>query len=89
MKDDYDNIMSLAKTHNYKKIVVIRNSWSDGNYCIVDKVILKPDGKYGYAYGRTNYRNGYSTSGSIPCAGTYAWKVVKALEENLEVERIE
>ena len=48
---EYDNIISLAKKHNLKKIMIMRNSWNQGNWCIVNKIAVKPDGKYGYAWG--------------------------------------
>lgn len=86
---EYDNIMSLAQKHNFKKIMIMRNSWNTGNWCIVNKVVFKPDKKYGYAYGHIHYANGNKCNGSIPCAGTYAWRVIKELEEDLEVEYME
>ena len=82
---EYDNIISLAKKSNYKKIVIMRNSWATGNWCIVNKVIIKPDGKYGEAYGHIHYKDGNTKNGSIPCAGTYAWRTIKVLEEDMEV----
>lgn len=85
----YDNIMGLAKKHNFKKIMIMRNSWNNGNWCIVNKVVFKPDKKYGYAYGHIHYANGNKSNGSIPCAGTYAWRVIKVLDEAMEVEYIE
>lgn len=86
---DYDNIMSLAQKHNFKKIMIMRNSWNNGNWCIVNKVVFKPDKKYGYAYGHIHYANGNKSNGSIPCAGTYAWRVIKVLEEDMEIEYME
>lgn len=86
MDYEYDNIMSLAKKHNLKKIMIMRNSWNDGNWCIVNKVVFKSDGKYGWAYGHIHYKDGNKINGEIPCAGTYAWRVIKVLEEDLEVE---
>lgn len=83
---EYDNIMNLAKKHNLKKIMIMRNSWSNGNWCIVNKVVLKPDGDYGFAYGHVHYKDGIKSNGSISCAGTFAWRVIKVLEEELEVE---
>jgi len=82
---EYDNIISLAKKHNLKKIMIMRNSWNQGNWCIVNKIAIKPDGKYGYAWGHTHYANGNTANGKIDCAGTYAWRVVKVLEEDMEV----
>lgn len=83
----YNNIMNLAKENNYKKIMVMRNSWGYGSWCIVDKVVLKSNG-YGYAYGIIKYSDGNNISGSIPCAGNYAWRVIKVLDEDMEVEHI-
>ncbi len=59
---------------------------NNGNWCIVNKVVFKSDMKYGYAYGHTHYANGNTSNGSISCAGTYAWRVIKVLEEDMEVE---
>lgn len=86
MDYEYDNIMNLAKKYNFKKIMIMRNSWNNGNWCIVNKVVFKPDGKYGYAFGHIHYNNGNKSNGSIPCAGTYAWRVIKVFDEDLEVE---
>jgi len=85
MDYDYDNIMSLAKKNNFKKIMIMRNSWGDGNWCIVNKVFFKPDGIYGNAYGHIHYKNGNVENGLIPCSGTYAWRVIKVLDEDLEI----
>ena len=86
---EYDNVMSLTRKHNFKKIMIMRNSWDNGNWCIVNKVVFKPDKKYGYAYGHIHYVNGNKSNGSIPCAGTYAWRVINVLEDDMEVEYIE
>ena len=85
---EYDNIISLAKQYNFRKIMIMRNSWNNGNWCIVNKVIIKPDNKYGYAYGHIHYANGNKENGAIPCAGTYAWRVIKVLEEKMEVDYV-
>ena len=84
----YDNIMALAKEADYKKIMIMRNTWADGNWCIVNKVVLKPGGKYGFAYGHIHYRNGNEYTGSIDCAGNFSWRTIKVLEENMEVEQL-
>lgn len=86
---EYDNIISLAKKNNFKKIMIMRNSWNYGNWCIVNKVILKPDGVYGFASGHIHYANGDKENGQITCADTYAWRVIKVLDEDMEVEYIE
>lgn len=88
-KYEYDNIMSLAKKSGYKKIMIMRNSWNFGNWCIVNKVVLKPDGIYGFAYGHTHYKSGECFNGKIDCAGTYAWRIIKVLEEDMEVKQLE
>lgn len=85
MENGYDNIISLAKKSNYKKIMIMRNSWDKGNWCIVNKIVIKPDKKYGYAYGHIQYADGNIKNGSIPGAGTYAWRIVKVLDEDMEV----
>ncbi len=82
----YDNIFNLAREHNLKKIMVVKSTWGYGNWCIVNKVAFKPDGKYGFAYGHVNYSDGNKTNGKIPNAGVYKWRVIKVLEEDLEVE---
>jgi hypothetical protein len=81
----FDDIMNLAKKYNYKKIMIMRDTWDYGIWCIVDKIIFNPDGKYGKAYGFINYKNGNKKHGEILSAGTYAWIVVKTLEEDLEI----
>ncbi|OJF94683.1 hypothetical protein [Alkalibacterium sp. 20] len=86
MENEYDNIMNLAKKHDLKKIMIMKDSWCEGSWCIVDKVKFKPDSKYGFAYGRIQYKNGKTSNGSIPSAGTYSWRVIKVLEDDLEVE---
>ncbi len=85
---NYDNIMALAKEADYKKIMIMRDTWTDGSWCIVNKVVLKPGGKYGFAYGRIHYRNGNEYTGSINCAGTFSWRTIKVLNENMEVEQL-
>lgn len=88
MKEEYENIISLAKKSNYKKIMIMRDSWNDGNWCIVNKIAIKPDGKYGFAFGHIHYANGNTKNGSIPGAGTYAWRIIKTLEEDMDVEHM-
>ncbi len=85
MEYEYDNIISLAKKSNYKKIMIMRNSWGKENWCIVNKIVIKPDKKYGYAYGHIQYADGNTKNGSIPSAGTYAWRIVRVLDEDMEV----
>ena len=85
---EYNNIMALAKESGYKKIMIMRNSWNYGNWCIVNKVMLKSDGKYGFATGHIHYADGNTINGNIPCAGTYAWRTIKVLEEDMEVVQL-
>lgn len=54
--------------------------------CIVNKLVFKPDGKYGFVYGHIHYKDGNKSNGAIPCAGTYAWRVIKAFEEANGIE---
>ena len=81
---EYDNILNLAKKHNFKKIMVMRNSWGYGNWAIVNKLTIK-DENYAYATGHIHYANGNKENGTIPCAGTYAWRVIKVLDEDMVV----
>jgi hypothetical protein len=85
---EYDNIMSLAKKAGYKKIMVMRNSWGQGNWAIVNSVTLKPDGKYGFASGHIHYANGNTSNGNIQCAGNYSWRTIKVLEEDMVVTQL-
>ena len=62
---EYDNILNLARKHNFKKIMIMRNSWNTGNWCIVNKIVVKPGGKYAYATGHIHYANGNKTNGTI------------------------
>ena len=80
----YDNIMNLAKKHRFKKIMVMRNTWKFGSWCIVNQVHFTDNG-YGRAWGYTHYSNGNTDMGEIRCAGNYAWKVVKVLDEDMEI----
>lgn len=86
MEYEYDTILNLADANQFKKLMIVRNSWGKGNWCIVNKVVFKPDKKTGYAYGHIHYSDGSKSNGSIPCASTYAWRVVKVLEEDMQVE---
>ncbi len=86
---EYDNIICLARKNGFKKIIIMRNSWGQGSWCVVNKVVVKPDWKYGYAYGHIHYSNGNKFNGAIPCAGNYSWRVIKVLDEDMEVEFIE
>lgn len=86
MEYDFENIMGLAKKHNLKKIMVMKDSWANGNWFIVNKLIFKPDGKYGFAFGHIHYKDGNTKNGNIAGAGTYSWRVIKVLEDDLEVE---
>lgn len=45
---EYDNIISLARKSNLKKIMIMRDSWENGNWAIVNKVTIKSDGKKEY-----------------------------------------
>ena len=57
----YDNIISLARKAGLKKIMVMRNSWSYGNWAIVNKINLKDNlnEKYsGCVLGYIQYKNG-------------------------------
>jgi hypothetical protein len=49
------------------------------------KVVFQSDGKYGCAYGHIHYKDGNKIKGSISGAGTYSWRVVKVLEEDLGI----
>ena len=85
---EYDNIMSLAKKAGYKKIMVMRNSWGQGHWAIVNSVTLKPDGKYGFASGHIHYANGNTSNGNIQCAGNYSWRTIKVLEDDMVVTQL-
>ena len=86
MQHEYDNIIRLAQKHDFNKIMIKRNSWGDGSWCIVNEVDIKSDGIYGYARGHIHYSNGNTKNGMIPCAGTYAWRVIKVLDEKMKVK---
>lgn len=87
--ENYDNIMALAKKANYKKIMIMRDSWANGNWCIVNKVMIKPDGIYGHAIGHIHYSDGNTKNGNIPCAGTFSWRIIKILDDDMEVINLE
>ena len=85
---EYDNIMSLAKKAGYKKIMIMRNSWGNGGWAIVNSVTLKPGGRYGFAEGHIHYSNGATKNGNIEFAGNYSWRTIKVLEEDMEVKQL-
>lgn len=82
-----DNIMNLAKQNGFKKIMVMRDRWNYGNWCIVNSVKIKSNG-YGSADGFIQYADGNRKYGNISCAGCYTWRVIKVLDEDMEVEYI-
>lgn len=85
-KSDYDTIMNLAKNNNFKKIMVMRDSWGYGSWCIVNKVMLNSDERYGLALGHIHYSDGNVKNGLIDAASTYSWKVIKVFDEMMDVE---
>lgn len=84
-KNDYDTILSLARKNNFKKIMIIRDSWNGENWCIVNAIKIKPDGKYCRPYGYIKYANGDTFNGYLPAANTYSWKLIKVLDEDMKV----
>ena len=88
-ENEYDTILSLAKKNNFKKIMIMRDSWSVGNWCIVNIINIKPDGKYCYAFGHIKYSNGNTFNGRLPAENTYSWKLIKVLDEDMKVNYME
>ena len=84
-KTEYDTILSLAIKSNFKKIMIIRDSWNAGNWCIVNSIEIKPDGKYCRPYGHIKYANGDTFNGYLPAVNTYSWKLIKVLDEDMKV----
>lgn len=87
-ENEYDTILSLAKKNNFKKIMIMRDSWSVGNWCIVNIINIKPDGEYCYAYGYIKYSNGNTFNGRLPAENTYSWKLIKVLDEDMKVNYV-
>ena len=56
-KIEYDTILSLARKSNFKKIMIIRDSWNTGNWYIVNSIEIKPDGEHCKPYGYIKYAN--------------------------------
>lgn len=81
-----DNIFNLAKKAKYKKILVKRDSWNVGNWCIVNYVRLNPSNQYGVAYGHIQYANGNTHHGKIDCAGNFSWQLIRILKEDMTVK---
>ena len=84
-KTEYDTILSLARKSNYKKIMIIRDSWNTGNWCIVNSIKIKPDGEHCIPYGYIKYSNGNTFNGYLPVSNTYSWKLIKVLAEDINV----
>jgi hypothetical protein len=82
--DGYDSIIALARSVNFKKIMIMRNTWSKGNWGIVNKIYIKDNIDEIYCKnveGFIQYANGNKHKGSFPCFNTYAWRIVKVLDE--------
>lgn len=86
MEDKYDTILNLIKSSNFKKIMIMRNSWGFGNWCIVNEIILQNNEKLAYALGHTHYNDGNKATGIIDGANTYSWKIIKIFDENIEIK---
>lgn len=84
-KTEYDTILALARKSNFKKIIIIRDSWNTGNWCIVNSIEIKPDGEHCKPYGYIKYSNGNTFKGYLPADNTYSWKLIKVLDENMKV----
>ena len=59
-KTEYDTILALARKSNFKKIMIIRDSWNTGNWCIVNSIEIKPDGEQCKPSGYIKYSNVYA-----------------------------
>lgn len=86
MEDEYNTILNLIKASNFKKIMIMRNSWGFGSWCIVNKIVLKDDNRLSYALGHIHYKDGNTSTGSIDGANTYSWKTIKIFNEDIEVK---
>ena len=84
-KIEYDTILSLAKKSNFKKIMIMRDSWNAGNWCIVNRIKIRANGKECNAYGYIKYADGNTFNGYLPANNTYSWKLIKVLDEDMEV----
>lgn len=84
-KAEYDTILSLARKSNFKKIMIMRDSWNAGNWCIVNTIKIRHDGKHCNPYGYIKYANGNTFRGYLPADNTYSWKLIKVLEEDMKV----
>lgn len=82
--DEYTNIIELARRANFKKIMIKRDSWNYGNYCIVNEIKLKHDKNEKYCdfvLGFIKYSNGDKKTGSIEGANTYIWRTIKVFDD--------
>ena len=84
-KSEYDTILSLVRESNFKKIMIIRDSWNAGNWCIVNSIEIKTDGEHCKPYGYIKYTNGNTFNGYLPASNTYSWKLIKVLDEDIKV----
>jgi len=84
-KIEYDTILLLAKKSNFKKIMIMRDSWNAGNWCIVNAIRIIPNAKYCNPYGYIKYANGNTFNGYLPADNTYSWKLIKILDEDRKV----
>ena len=52
-KIEYDTILSLVKKQ-FKKIMIMHDSWNTWNGCVVNIIKIRPDGKRCNLYGYIN-----------------------------------
>jgi hypothetical protein len=88
-KYEYSNLIALARSVGFKKIMVMRNSWSNGNWGVVNKIYIKDDTNETYCKnvtGHIHYKNGNTSNGSFSCFNTYAWRIIKVFDDqNIEI----
>lgn len=88
-KYEYDNLIALARSVGFKKIMVMRNSWSNGNWGIVNKIYLKDNIDETYCKnvtGHIQYKDGNKSTGTFSCFNTYAWRIIKVFDDqNIEI----
>ena len=80
-----DNLFNLAKEAGYKKIMVKRESWPFGNWCIVNLMFRNVYDDFGSVYGHTKLSNGDNYHGLILDSDKDIWKLISVLKEDMIV----
>lgn len=82
----YESIISIAARNGFEKKIMVRHkNWSNGDWCIVNKLVLDKEQEYGYAYGYIHYANGTTENRYLENSRALEWKLIKILNEPMAI----